>query len=736
MGFRTKLDYSNNRQIKQHIETLTVLSGATNFGVPFNTLPVGPNLLTTGETESYLTVASTFSGNSGTTNYTWFHPAMEYAISGLSALTPSISAITQTTIGFSGNSYTVIDGNTIALGYSGATFDLLPIAMYDLGGGNYSGTVYTQTLDILSATTLDFTGRTIWVDVSGITRTDELIIARNPVVGYVWTCFDSEGKGVWSPSSGSSATTTLWSAGTGAFSLVPKNHNAIASGNFAVAIGDASVASGDYSHAEGVLTIASGLTSHAEGGNTQAIGDASHAEGTSTIANGTSSHAEGTSTIANGTSSHAEGAFSIASGANSHAEGQTTTASGLRSHAEGLTTVASEDASHAEGSGTTASGRFSHAQGTGTISSGENSHAEGQFSVASGIGSHSQGDTTLASGDFSHCEGNGGQSIGFASHAQGNGTTASGDASHSEGTTTIAGGTSSHAGGTGAIASGASSFNHSTSSGGTSVVYARDSAILGGVNSQIVSAATNTVVLGGLGLTGFSANTVYVPSLNINSVGAGPGTVDIGVDANGTVVNQASDIRLKENITTIDGALAKVLGLRGVTYNWRDRDRGGDALKIGFIAQEVNSVVPELIFNSGTDEFMGVHYKDVSALLVEAIKELVTGNTIINNTILETQTIVAEDNNIELNFNGTEETAIGGGIRVNRGEDLPSELTLNENGDWVTNNNFKPKTLIIPTYTPSSSNDENGILDSITKDDNYLYIKTTNGWKRTNLENF
>ena len=36
MGFRTKLDYSDNRQIKQRERTLTNLSGGTVFGVPFS----------------------------------------------------------------------------------------------------------------------------------------------------------------------------------------------------------------------------------------------------------------------------------------------------------------------------------------------------------------------------------------------------------------------------------------------------------------------------------------------------------------------------------------------------------------------------------------------------------------------------------------------------------------------------------------------------------------------------
>ncbi len=121
--------------------------------------------------------------------------------------------------------------------------------------------------------------------------------------------------------------------------------------------------------------------------------------------------------------------------------------------------------------------------------------------------------------------------------------------------------------------------------------------------------------------------------------------------------------------------------------------------------------------------------------MVEAIKELVNKQT----TYIETQTIFAEDNNIELNYSGTQETALGGGIRILHalGENKSAELITDENGDFITNNNFIPQGLIIPSYTPTSSNDENNEIGNITKDDNYLYIKTSTGiWKRTNLESF
>jgi hypothetical protein len=581
MPFITKLDFSNNRQVKQNIETNTVLSGGTSFGVPFNQLPTGPDPLTSGVTSLQNGVVSTFSGNSATTVYSWYTPIMGLADSVLSAWTPSNSATTQNTgnLFSAATTATTVDGNLVTLTYTGASFDVEPISMVDLGSGNYSGTVNTAIFETLSAGTIDFTGRTIWVDVSGITRTDELIITKNPTIGYVLTCVDSEGRVAFQPSSGgTSATTVYWSAGSGTNAIVMRNSNGTAIDTLAVAEGFSSFAKGAYSRAQNYDTTASGVASHAEGFQTTTDGD--------------------------------------------------------YSHAEGINTTASGGASHTEGSGSTASG------------------------------------------------------------------------------------IASHAGGYNCVSSGLTSFVH-------------------GYNSKSTADYVNVF---GRNLTGNTADTTYVDNLNINTVGAGPGSIDIGVDINGNVVNQASDLRLKKNITNIENALDKVKALRGVKYQWKDEVRGGDEYRIGFIAQEVNEVEPTLIFidKKSEEQYMGVQYKDVTALLVEAVKELSSGSTINTNTYLETQTIKAEDNNIELNFNGTKETSVGGGIFVLNalGENKSAELKLDSEGNWVTNTGFKPQNITIPNFTPASSADKSGSVGDVSVDDNYMYVKTRGGWTRVALNTF
>lgn len=604
MGFTTKLDFSNNRQVKQNIETITVLSGATSFGVPFSSLPSGPNLTTTGITSTSTFLLSTFSGNSATTVYSWYDPFMETAISSLVPITLINSGVTQNASGFTGNPYVIIDGNSVATAYTGVTFDLTPIAIYDLGGGNYIGSVQSDFVDYYSATTLDFTGRTIWNDVSGITRTQELIITKNATVGSIFTCIDSEGKGNWIAAS--AATNQYFTLGS--------------VGNYSIkAVNDSDIdATNDYAFAEGNGSLAAGFASHAEGYNTQANNNSSHAEGSDTIASGSISHAEGDTTQANGYSSHAEGT------------------------------------------------------------------------------------NTIAQGDVSHAEGNLTQAIGFASHAEGNGT--------------IAQGNYSHAGGSGSIANGETSFVH---------------------GSDSIAIGIGTIVLGN-SITGTTDNTTYVDQLNIKTIGSTAFANDIRIDANGNLTTNTSDERLKENITPLSEALLKINALQGVSYQWKDRNAGTDAVRLGFIAQQVNSVDSRLVFTNPVDEYMGIHIDGIIPLLVEAVKELSSGITISNNTHLETQTILAEDNNIDLNYSGTVETAIGGGITVLHamGIDLAAELITDTNGNWTTNNDFIPNKITIPNFTPSGSTDINGNLGNVTRDDDYLYIKSSTGWKRTNLESF
>jgi hypothetical protein len=86
-------------------------------------------------------------------------------------------------------------------------------------------------------------------------------------------------------------------------------------------------------------------------------------------------------------------------------------------------------------------------------------------------------------------------------------------------------------------------------------------------------------------------------------------------------VTQGSDRAFKRNIASITGALAKVIALQGVAF-----DRLDGTHEIGLIAQDVEPVVPEVVRHiegaTDTEPKMGVAYAQLTALLIEAVKEL------------------------------------------------------------------------------------------------------------------
>ena len=92
--------------------------------------------------------------------------------------------------------------------------------------------------------------------------------------------------------------------------------------------------------------------------------------------------------------------------------------------------------------------------------------------------------------------------------------------------------------------------------------------------------------------------------------------VDGAIRATGTITAN-SDIKLKKNLLRIENALEKLEQINGYTYEFKENDSKRHA---GVIAQEIQTVLPEIV-NKGNDGILGVEYGNISALLIEAIKE-------------------------------------------------------------------------------------------------------------------
>jgi hypothetical protein len=124
----------------------------------------------------------------------------------------------------------------------------------------------------------------------------------------------------------------------------------------------------------------------------------------------------------------------------------------------------------------------------------------------------------------------------------------------------------------------------------------------------------------GIGL--FSRNRIsfYLNSASPSVTIATSGTLTVSGDV--VAYGNPSDKRLKENIKPIESALDKAMKLQGVTFDWKKSD---SILKIkediGFIAQDVQKVVPELV-RENEDGMLSMRHQGIAPILIEAIKEL------------------------------------------------------------------------------------------------------------------
>ncbi len=144
-------------------------------------------------------------------------------------------------------------------------------------------------------------------------------------------------------------------------------------------------------------------------------------------------------------------------------------------------------------------------------------------------------------------------------------------------------------------------------------------------------------------VTGASVGTYYPiyqeGSSGVNyfagSLGLGDDSPDFTLDVVGTICQDtdgngscdgtvSSDARLKKNVATLTHGLDKVRALRGIEFEWREdvypASHLGQGKQIGFVAQEVEQVLPELVYEDG-QHYKMVDYQKVTAVLVEAVKE-------------------------------------------------------------------------------------------------------------------
>ncbi len=355
-------------------------------------------------------------------------------------------------------------------------------------------------------------------------------------------------------------------------------------------------------------------------------------------------------------------------------------------------------------------------------------------------------------------------------------------------------------GGTLNVIAGLSDFSVIMGGGSNTISSSLDGSIIGGSSNTISGEYTNFIcagsnnyltntrrsaIIGGQNITGTSYDTVYVPNLNIGTIGTGTSINNLGIDVNGNVVsgstytgNTSGDCITDLYLTNLYGCSPLHIEPSGVndvyivenggnvgigttTPTEKLHVSGGDILVeygTGKLISDLTNVVgPVFRLSGGTGT---LSYYSVLSPGFGATQIGVRGGTeaskpgygkqgdgfIYSSADQNGLNIISEDggaslddyirfyagqtngatpaNTPDIHIQGSGTTRGNVGINTK----IPtSKLDINGDNGY---NQLRVRT----TYTPTSAADGNGDIGDICWDDDYFYVKTNNGWGRTTLD--
>lgn len=162
-------------------------------------------------------------------------------------------------------------------------------------------------------------------------------------------------------------------------------------------------------------------------------------------------------------------------------------------------------------------------------------------------------------------------------------------------------------------------------------IHAETTLIIAGPDSTVNVEQTNIKNLNGNTSSNWSPGSDHLVNFcdEVGYNGDYVSAVVAYIDKNGYYY-QVSDATCKENIATINASLSRIVKLRGVEYNHKtvsdanneksNKATDPQALRCGFLAQEVETIIPEAVATGSTGKKY-INYQAIIPFLVEALKE-------------------------------------------------------------------------------------------------------------------
>lgn len=229
-------------------------------------------------------------------------------------------------------------------------------------------------------------------------------------------------------------------------------------------------------------------------------------------------------------------------------------------------------------------------------------------------------------------------------------------------------------------------------------------------NLYIDTSSSNTFVImegAGLSIGTTSTSSALTVEGTIKASNLYGGATSLSTDAQGNIIRTPSDERLKTNIQPLENALPTVLALRGVSYEWIDAERFGSQTEVGFIAQEVDLILPEVVRKGG--EYWSLNIQNMVAVVVGAMQEMwevVSGN---QERITELEARIDQlEARLEANEVTTDVTIsrpvnppVANQINDTASESVPNEQSSGTRNSEVDSPDSGPTTTTSSTTTPA-----------------------------------
>ena len=329
--------------------------------------------------------------------------------------------------------------------------------------------------------------------------------------------------------------------------------------------------------------------------------------------------------------------YSSAIGYNSKASGAYSFAGGHSSNASNWGSVALGIESYATGSYSAALVR---GQASGNKSFAVSGTASGDYSVS--IRGKALGEYSSAIGSQTEATGDRSFALGYASTAKGFGSVTTGYFNNSIGAYSYSAGFDSTADGYVSISMG----ERVKANTRNMIAIGRHNAVKDQSSSEWAKDDHHLLVVGNGDITRFTDRINGISKDSNALVLQRDGDLWIEGDLTSKHFGASSDERLKKDITTLSKPLEMIESLRGVSFTWKKDNKPS----IGFIAQEVEKVIPSLVL-TGEDGYKTVAYGQFTALLVEAVKELKSNQEVLwlaNNELLaQNQELSAQNKALE-----------------------------------------------------------------------------------------